>query len=497
MKLKISIKLLLANFGITMLLVLSLLALAFLVNKSLLTQLALEVDASALDGLAQALAEDHRDKGSWDHLISDRASWQKMATKQLFNTEPFKGMAGNPGFPPLKPDWPGAPPEAFPPSAHFKGPPNFSTFMQRVELLDASKNTLIPPDVISDEHLIRPITGGGKTLGWARVGILDIPADYLSDLFFERQLTLIAWALIIGALLAVVFSFILSRHFTAPIRILAKGASALARRDFNTRITVNTGDELQDLAHSFNEISDALRSYETRQKQWIMDISHELRTPLTILLGELEAIKDGVSQFDPATAASLQEEGYQIKRLVDDLHELSILESTDFNYAKVPMSINDLISNQVLRYQNKMEERDLDIHFQPIDDDPIVMGDKNRLLQVFQNIIENCLRYVSTPGRIYISGSIIENKVELLFEDTGPGVSSDALPKLFDRLYRTDTSRSRKTGGLGLGLAICKNIVEAHDGTLSAQHSSKGGLCINIELSLVTGDQFDKENTSG
>lgn len=508
MKLKISHKLFLANLGITVVLIVAVLSLSYWINRSLVSQIAFDIDKQALNELALELAAEYQDNPSWESYVDNRQAWNAKLAAQLFKTEPFKNMPQKMIFPLGTGEHLNAPPPPPPPVSIGAGPPPhqatgapfgndqaFSTFMERVALLDAGKDILIPAEVLTERDLQLPIKVGSATVGWVKMGILDASVDMLSELFFKRQLIVVSWISVIGALLAAAFSYLLSRHFTSPINQLATCAARLARRDFTTRISLTTGDELQELGDSFNQIAKELNGYEARQKQWIQDISHELRTPLTILLGELEAVKDGVLPCDLNTVSSLQEEGLQIKRLVDDLHELSRLEQVGFDCVQLPVQINALLNDQVDRYRHKFDSRNIRVRFDPLHNNPVVIGDHSRLLQVFQNLLENGLRYVESPGQIFIHGYTRGDIVELNFEDSGPGVSAEALPKLFDRLYRTDASRNRKTGGMGLGLAICRNIIESHNGVITTLPSSKGGLRVNIHLKKYSGAEIGKDSS--
>lgn len=495
MKLKISHKLFVANLGITGVLVIAILALTYVSPKSLMEKAVIETDIKVLDALVIELASDYAKAGTWQSFVQDRQQWKALATSQLIRflpKMPFQPQAGSlspvnfgpPGDNPLIPRHGHIDPPDLSDGKFFQeiGIVGFSTFVQRVALLDADRNVIIAPDVQSDENQFRKIIVNDEIVGWARMGVIDIKMDPMAQWFIERQLTLSSWVSIIGVILAALFSYVLARHITAPIKELTRGASRLAEREFDIQIDVRTGDELQNLATSFNRISQELKGYETRQKQWIMDISHELRTPLTILLGELDALRDGVSRYDNKVAASLREEAGQIRRLVDDLHELTDLERKDFVRAWDPVNINDLLDFHIKKYEQRMSDRDIRVTFRPVEGDPLVVGDRHRLGQVLQNLLENSCRYIESPGELYVLGSKTVEGVFVSFEDTGPGVAPRSLPKLFDRLYRTDQSRSRKTGGAGLGLAICKNIIDAHGGKIDAFHSSKGGLCVRIQL---------------
>lgn len=213
-----------------------------------------------------------------------------------------------------------------------------------------------------------------------------------------------------------------------------------------------------------------------------MDVSHELRTPLTILQGEFEAINDGVSTYDKKTVASLNEEVQHISRLVNDLHELTVTDTLELNYRHEEVDLYLLLTNYLQRYRSKFLGSDILIDLDLDAAKVIVAGDVYRLAQVIKNILDNSIRYIKSPGHLWIEAKQIDNELELQFHDSGPGVPDDAITRLFDRLYRSDPSRNRQTGGSGIGLAICKNIILAHKGKIFASHSAKGGLCINIQL---------------
>jgi len=294
------------------------------------------------------------------------------------------------------------------------------------------------------------------------------------------------WLGALGGCIATLFSYFLSRHITAPINLLNKGAQKIALRDFTTHISIPTNDEFKDLACSVNNISKELSKYDLRQKQWLMDISHELRTPLTILYGELEAISDGVITLDNEAIKSLQEEVTLIMRLVNDLHQLSVIDKANFECEKNKINLTQLINHQITKFKSKFVLKNIKLLSQLPHKSVIINGDYDRLSQVIQNILENGLRYIDSPGKLIINTELINDHIHIFFQDSGPGVTEAALPQLFDRLYRTDESRNRKTGGVGLGLAICKNIIQAHDGNIFATLNEFGGLSINITLPIKT-----------
>jgi two-component system sensor histidine kinase BaeS len=283
--------------------------------------------------------------------------------------------------------------------------------------------------------------------------------------------------------LAALASFILSRHLLRPVEQLAKGAHALASRNFDTRIQVSSGDELGQLAHDFNRMAQTLERYEHMRKQWISDISHELRTPIAILQGEIEAILDGVREMSPETLESIHAEVMLLGKLIGDLHELSIAETGELSFVEEPVHVLQILANSVKIFESRFIQKGITVQLELGQDmDMTVNGDPDRMAQVFSNILENSLRYTTSPGKFRIWQEQRGQFVHLNLEDSEPGVADDSLEHLFDRLYRTDPSRSRKNGGSGLGLAISKSIIELSGGQIHASHSPLGGVRIEIIL---------------
>ncbi|MBA1842338.1 two-component system sensor histidine kinase BaeA, partial [Escherichia coli] len=199
--------------------------------------------------------------------------------------------------------------------------------------------------------------------------------------------------------------------------------------------------------------------------------------------GELEAIQDGVRKFTPETLASLQAEVGTLTKLVDDLHQLSMSDEGALAYQKAPVDLIPLLEVAGGAFRERFASRGLKLQFS-LPDSITVFGDRDRLMQLFNNLLENSLRYTDSGGSLKISAEQHDKTVRLTFADSAPGVSDDQLQKLFERFYRTEGSRNRSSGGSGLGLAICLNIVEAHNGRIIAAHSPFGGLSITVELPL-------------
>jgi two-component system sensor histidine kinase BaeS len=324
-----------------------------------------------------------------------------------------------------------------------------------------------------------PIESDGRVVGY-----LAWPRKPLHDEaeFAHQQAKHLLRIAPVALLIAAVFAALLTALIVRPIRQLSGGAAALTRREFGTRLPEGRRDELGALAADFNRLAAALEGYDARQRQWLADISHELRTPLAVLRGELEAVMDGVRPIDGGALRSLRQEVGRLEALVQDLQLVSQVESGGLRLARAPTDLGKLAQASAERFRERLKARGFELR---IAADAGVMADVDaqRIEQVLANLLENALRHATPPGPVTIVARLDGAQALLAVSDAGPGVPAETLPKLFDRLYRVDTSRTRASGGAGLGLAICKSIVEAHGGSIEARASSAGGLEILVSLS--------------
>ena len=301
--------------------------------------------------------------------------------------------------------------------------------------------------------------------------------------FIQRtQLTLIYGALI-GAALALFLGVLISRTLTRPIRELTKATHAISEGDLSQQVQVRTNDELGELAQAFNKMSSELsRSVNTR-KQMTADIAHELRTPLSLILGHAEAVHDGVLPPTKENFEIIREEAARLEHLVNDLRTLSLADAGELSIHPQIIEPERLIQEVASLFQVETRRKDiaLDVDIAP----PLstLEVDPGRMTQVLTNIVDNAVRHTPEGGRITLGARQTGGNVELSVQDSGPGVPPGMLDRIFERFYRTDSSRQREgDGGSGLGLAIAKSIVQAHGGQLSAESEPEKGLRIVISL---------------
>lgn len=350
-------------------------------------------------------------------------------------------------------------------------------------ILDAEKKPIHGFYLPNEKINLHPIVVRGSTVGY--VGFLPPKRfPHPIQIKFLRQQKL---ALVCGAagmvLIVVIISLPLSRRLVKPIKEMAAATHDIASGKYTTRVSFSSTDELGQLACDFNAMALTLEKHEKERRQWVADISHELRTPLAVLQGEIEALLDGIRNVNLETIRSLHAETLRLKRLVDDLYQLSLSDLGALTYRKENLNPVEILKNSVESYRKEFDRKCITLK-EDIDKDTraACFGDRERLRQLFVNLLENSLSYTDTGGMLKIVAKQNGNCVMIEFQDSKPGVSNEELERLFDRFYRVEESRNRKSGGAGLGLAIIKKIVEAHKGVISAHSSPLGGLLIRINL---------------
>lgn len=268
-----------------------------------------------------------------------------------------------------------------------------------------------------------------------------------------------------SAVLAAVFlTIMLSRRILRPIDSLQIGARSLAQGDLDYRVLVRSNDEIGDLALAFNTMAEALSKQEQVKQQMVSDVAHELRTPLSNVRGYLEAIQDGLATADEKTIDSLHEEVLLLTRLVEDLQELALAESGQLHLMPKPVSLSGIVERTLTALFPRINEKRLDVTTKIPPDLPEIVVDPERIGQVLRNLLTNAIAYSPPAGQISVEIVPHGRSIEVRVSDTGPGIEAEHIPLVFERFYRVDVSRTRLTGGAGLGLAIAKQLVQAHGG---------------------------------
>jgi two-component system, OmpR family, sensor histidine kinase BaeS len=340
----------------------------------------------------------------------------------------------------------------------------------------------------TDKNLIQvPIVLDDITVGWVTTQESFVVPGALERSFYHQQQHNLMWIVLWVTLLSFTLAWLLVRHFLTPLKRLEDATGALQEGDYSTKIEVTGKDELAALSNRFNELSLSLLHQKEMRGQWLADISHELRTPISVLKSEIEALQDGIRKPEPKYIDSLHYQVQNLSQLVNDLYQLSLSDAgMQFNLTEF-VELKKVLQTSCDLYQLRSQEKQIQLQTDlNIKDALYVKGDKKSLSQLFSNVLENSLRYTDGPGLLKVQLTQSKKQLQICIEDSAPGVPDHALPKLFERLYRVDESRSRLSGGSGLGLSICQTIVKAHQGEMVASHSSLGGLAITITLPLST-----------
>ncbi len=286
---------------------------------------------------------------------------------------------------------------------------------------------------------------------------------------------------ILSSACSVVVGCLLARRISRPVTKTAYIAKQISKGNYDIRFEPGTRiRELDDLADAINHLSDALKSQEKLRKQMTADVAHELRTPLTALSSHLEAMIEGLWDATPERLKSCHEEVKRLGTLVEDLGQLAKIEGENLVLNKSRIDLFEIVHTVSDTMKGEISKKNLTLS---IEGSPVFAeADKNRFSQVVANLLSNAVKYTPEGGAIGIEVYETDRLGIVKVTDTGIGIPETELPLIFERFYRTDKSRNRKSGGAGIGLAIVKSIVNAHGGTVSAESIKEQGSCFTVSI---------------
>jgi len=368
-----------------------------------------------------------------------------------------------------------------PRSSPSQRPPKTNAFY----LLDDDKKVIYGKPRDTKRPLVLPIVIDQKTVGYIGVHKLATFNRKVDQLFVANQTKTFFVIAIIAAILGAIAAFFLAHWMVSPIQRLNHAMKQLTTHDYTTRVAIPSKDEIGELMHSFNRLAVTLGEHELSQQRWIADISHELRTPLATLRGEIEALQDGVRTLTPERIDSLHEEIVHIQRIVDDLHQLALSDLGALRYRFADCDVLNIIQRVQQHNETLLQEKNLSFTITAHNELPQIQADDDRLHQLLSNLMQNSLRYTNAGGEIRIELSHNDKQLIITWDDSTPGIEKDSHEKLFNRLYREESSRNRAQGGSGLGLSIAAAIVHAHQGTINTSDSTLGGLSVTVALPVL------------
>jgi len=296
-------------------------------------------------------------------------------------------------------------------------------------------------------------------------------------------------AAVVAGLAAIVLALFFSRLITNPVNHLKASVQRIRDGDLSQRVSLDTDDEIGDLAAAFNSMAAKLEENEQSRRHLLADVVHELRTPLSVIQGNLEAWQDGIVAPTPEAIAPVHEEAVLLSRLITDLRDLSLAEAGQLSLTRESVDLAALAASVLAPYHSRADAHGINVSLDMQEESlPQVDVDPVRIRQVLRNLIDNAMRHTSAGGSIRVSATPgPQGFVRVDVADTGSGISPDALPHVFEHFYKADPSRDRSKAGSGIGLAIVKQLVEAHGGHVSVESELEKGSTFSFTLPVSIG----------
>ncbi|MBR7801020.1 ATP-binding protein [Undibacterium fentianense] len=396
-----------------------------------------------------------------------------------------------PPVPPLPPLPLIAPPQnpepVGPPDPIFSKDDNseFTGLVSRISLLDSQQQYLAGQVLEEKRGSQRALLVNGQLIGYLFVQQSARPTDALAKDFLQQQSETIFLIVLISVGLSGVLALFLALHIRRPIFNLAEGARKLADGDFNWQLDTSRRDELGTLAESFNNLARKLQATEQQRRQWVANTSHELRTPVSVLRAQIEAIQDQIRPINSENIALMHRQVLSLNKLIDELYLLAQSDVGALTYQIERINLAELIHEEIENFQEKVRRAQLSLTLQTSHEKIETFGDVERLRQVCRNLFENSLRYTDVGGQIKVNIRVQNERIMVDIEDSAPGVSPQALEHLGERFFRGEHSRNRQSGGSGLGLALCKQLLAAQRIGIQFSHSNLGGLQVQLCFALA------------
>ena len=343
--------------------------------------------------------------------------------------------------------------------------------------------------VLGPEHRL-PIGVQGQIVGTA---IVRLPATGLlpQDVSFRASVNrLLLFGGLAAGLVALLVGIVLARRATAPARELARAARGFASGDRTRRVSYETPDEFGEMARAFNAMGDAVEEEDRLRRDFAAEVAHEVRTPLAIIRSQIEAIQDGVIEPNPPTVASLHEETLRLTRLMGDLETLASADAAGFSLSPQVISLRPLLEETAGRFTVRFEDQGVTLRTEL--DDSSADVDPSRMRQVVANLLSNALKFTPSGGSVVLSLRPEDGRAVITVADTGPGISAEDLPHVFDRFFR---GRDVRASGSGIGLTVVRELVEAQGGTVAVSSELGAGATFAVRLPAASSGP-QKEFTS-
>ncbi len=308
------------------------------------------------------------------------------------------------------------------------------------------------------------------------------PSENIFNLMGNNLIRPLIQAGVIGLLLSVILVIIISRWVTRPLQRASDAAHAIAAGDYSQRAPESGPREARELAAAFNHMAEQVQRSRQSQHDFLANVSHDLKTPLTSIQGYSQAVLDGAAANPSQAVQVIHDEAARMRRLVEDLLDLARIESGHTSLRRDRVSLSALLDSVLANLSIQAKEKQITL-LREVEPLPDLVGDGDRLAQVFTNLVDNAIAHTPPGGQIAVRAVADGGGVQIVISDTGPGIPPEDVNRIFERFYQVDKSRSREARkGAGLGLAICKQIVEAHGGHIRAESGSEEGASFVVWL---------------
>ena len=366
---------------------------------------------------------------------------------------------------------------------------------QHVVLVDEQGRVVADSEDMMTGQSVKPgwappaarITQDGRQIGalYTNPGMHSMHRSHAPGMFMSSVNRTVLWIAVGAGLAAILLVLGLSRRILSPVEALTAAVHRMEAGDLSQRVEISTQDEIGELGRAFNKMTGRLGRLEELRRNMVSDVAHELRTPLTNIRGYLEALQDKVIAPEREVIDSLHEEAMLLNRLVDDLQELALAEAGQLHLERGPADLAPVMERAAAALRPQLEAAGIDLRVDLPEHLVVVDIDPERVGQILRNLLANAVTHTGQGGTITITAEPVRDWVRVSVRDTGEGIAEVDLPYIFERFYRADKSRSRATGGAGLGLAIAKYLVEAHGGEIAVESEVGAGSTFTFTLPVV------------
>ena len=342
-----------------------------------------------------------------------------------------------------------------------------------------------PGDLVPDAYLANatPVNYQGKIIAW----IIPPEATGLSlnselQVFLDNILEILLITVCLSIFISLLMGILLARILLKPVESLTKAISAIAEGNLEQQVPTYTDNEIGDLSRSFNKMSQDLVHADKQRRQLTADITHDLGTPVQVISGYIEMAQNGELDLNQERVETIAGELEHIQRLLKDMSLLAKTDAKTLSLQLTPLNIRPVLKRVTRLYQQSCMEKQITLLQHCTDPLPTLELDEERIVQILGNLISNAMRYTPAGGEITLRSKMNKNRLIIQVIDSGCGIKPEDLPFIFDRFYRSDSTRSGTSGKMGLGLSISKGLVEIQGGTISVDSDGKNGSCFQIDF---------------